>query len=667
MISPDRVTELLQALPTSAGCYLFKGADGQILYVGKAKNLKNRVKNYFQEGSSDTRPFLPLLRRWAEDVEVVLTSSELEALLLENTLIKKHKPRYNVRLRDDKTYPSLRLSRTEAWPRLRLVRRPAKDGATYYGPYTNGTAARKTLHVVTKHFQLRTCTDSDFASRTRPCLQYQIKRCAAPCVYEVDPAWYAEQVQNVALFLQGKHEDLAARVDTQMRSAAAEMKFELAAVYRDQLRALHSVGESQHVSLYDGRNRDVVGLWREGDRAHIAMVYVREGRVSGVRHFSFKGQNQDNQELLSAFVVQHYEPLSGEEEIPVPEELLVPEELAEAGLLAEWLSGLAGRKVAVVHPLRTLRMELLNFARENAKNAAEAAKKSREDTEGRAAELKGILRMDRLPLRIECTDISHMGGQDTVGVVVAMTDGQLDKSRYRSFHVRGTMGQHTAGDDYGAIREVLARRFARGKEEADDGSWQLPDLFVVDGGRGQLRMALEAAEEIGITGVTIAALAKEKENVLGEQLTDRVYLPGQKNPIPVRTSAALSWLVQLRDEAHRFSNKMREKLGTRTRLASLLDGVPGIGPASKKALLTHIGGPEQIRRASDEKLLATPTMNARKLAALRTAFGVQVLQTEEVPPEDATLPDLEMEGGDEDEFSESTEALADAEEVSTRA
>ncbi len=640
MIAPERLEAIFAALPASPGCYLFKGEGDAVLYVGKAKSLRSRVKNYYQEGSSDTRPMLPLLRKNAIDIEVVLTPSELEALLLENTLIKKHKPRYNVRLRDDKTYPSLRLHKGENWPRLRLVRRPVKDGATYYGPYANGSAARKTLHVVTKHFQLRTCSDSDFASRTRPCLQYQIKRCAAPCVYEVDAEWYAGQAHNVALFLQGKHEDLSARVHEQMRAAAAQQQFELAALYRDQLRALQSVGESQHVSLYDGKNRDVVGIWREADRAQIACVYVRDGRVSGVRHFAFKGQGQESAELLAAFVVQHYEPLSGAEEIPIPEEVLLPEELAEELLLGEWLSGLAGRRVAVLHPARGMRMDLLNFARDNAQNAAEAAKKNREDVESRALELKGVLRMDRLPLRIECTDISHMGGQDTVGVVVAMSEGKLDKARYRSFHVRGqASGErgaasrgHIAGDDYGAIKEVLSRRFARGKEESDDGSWALPDLFVVDGGRGQLRMALEAAAEVGIEGVLIVGLAKEKENVLGETLTDRVYLPGQKNPIAVRTSASLGWLVQLRDEAHRYSNKMREKLGTKTRLASLLDGVPGIGPVAKRALLTHVGGPAQIAKASDAALLAVSGMNARKLAALRAAFGA-ALEVEAPEPE----------------------------------
>ena len=614
---PDLVTEKLASLPVQPGCYLFKDKKGEVVYVGKAKSLRSRVRSYFQEGSSDNRIFIPILLRTIGDLETIVTLTEKEAAILENTLIKEHRPRYNVKLRDDKDYLCLRIGMDHPWPRLTPVRgrNMKKDGARYFGPYHSATAARRTLHLINKHFQLRTCSDSELENRRRPCLQYQIKRCPAPCVYEVDSEWYKGQVRSVAMFIEGRHDELSEELATQMQDAAKTMRFELAAVYRDQLRAIDSVRESQRVVSIDTIDRDVVGLYREGDLAEIALLHVRGGKLQDVGTYSVKGAEIPDEELVAAFLAQHYgdtsTDVSEEEAIelatPAPSEILVPVLPEGHQGIADWLTERKGTKVAIAKPQRGARVDLIEMAAENARHAFLEKKRTSDDVEERLKQLQERLRLPTMPRRIECCDISHLGGRDTVGAVVAMKDGVPDKKHYRIFHVKGE--EHTAGDDYAAMYEVLARRFRRGREaretlaekpilkeanEEEEESeskedraeyWDLPDLFVVDGGRGQLGVALAAAHDLGLHELPIVGLAKEKENVMGETLVDRVYLPGQKNPIALRThSASLFFLARCRDEAHRFSNKAREKLGKKQRFKSVLDDIRGIGPATKKAL-----------------------------------------------------------------------------------
>jgi excinuclease ABC subunit C len=649
---PSLVLEKLENLPASPGVYLFKDREGTIVYVGKAKSLKARVRSYFQAGSSDTRYFIPFLHKVIADLDTLVTASEKEALILENNLVKQHQPRFNVKLRDDKQYLSLRLPLDDPWPRLWVVRRPNRDGARYFGPYHSATAARRTLHLVNKHFQLRTCSDVDMAARKRPCLQHQIKRCPAPCVYEVDREWYGEQAKNVALFLSSRHDELTDRLGDQMREAAETLRFELAAVYRDQLRAIAKVREGQRAVAFDGEDRDVIGFFREADAAEIAMIYVRGGRIADVVTLPLKNLRAPDDEAISAFLAAHYAPAASDDEdptaaLPIPKEILLPMELEAEGGLGEWLSELAGHKVDLVVPKRGPRHELVALANENAKHAWTDRRKSSVDVEERLVKLQEKLRLPLLPRRIECIDISHLGGHDTVGAIVAMTDGVPDKKRYRTFHVRGTSGDGTGGDDYAAIYEVLSRRFKRGLDarnelrpvdsamlavadsagddeepaEVDaDAGWDLPDLFVIDGGKGQLAMAIAAARELGLHDLALCSIAKEKENVAGELLIDRIYLPGQKNPIPVKSTAALLLLAQARDEAHRFSNRARERLGKQKRFASLYDGVKGVGEKTKQALLAAIGGPTALARASDEEVLAVPGVTKRHLSALRAAF-----------------------------------------------
>ncbi len=662
---PDVVQEKLDALPLSPGVYLFKDKKGTVVYVGKAKALRSRVRSYFQEGSSDNRYFIPLLLRTIGDLDTIVTGSEKEAAILENNLIKEHRPRYNVKLRDDKDYISLRLDPKDAWPRLWVVRRPQPDGARYFGPYHSATAARRTLHLVNKHFQLRTCTDLEMRSRKRPCLQHQIKRCPAPCVLDVDPVWYQEQVRAVAMFLDGRHDELSRELESRMRDAARAMRFELAAVYRDQLAAIEKVREEQRVVSVDDVDRDVLGLHREGDLVELALLHIRRGKLADVATFSVKSAEVPDEEVVAAFLAQHYGGAvvaSDDADVaaaPVPDEIIVPVVPDAATGIAEWLSDRAGHKVGLLLPQRGHRVDLLRLAIDNASHAFNEKRRASDDVQERLTQLKERLRLPTIPRRIECCDISHLGGKDTVGAVVALLDGEPDKKRYRTFHVRSTgadpaSGPLTdsapspgggdeevalAGDDYRAMYEVLARRFRRGlkrqEERAAEGDgeeppidsdeakqeWDLPDLFVVDGGKGQLAVALAAARDLGLHELPIVALAKEKENVMGETLVDRVYLPGQKNPIPLKShSASMFFLARARDEAHRFSNRARERLGKRKRFKSPLDDVPGIGPKTKKALLMHLGSLKAIKAADDDALLKVPGVTARHVKALRKAF-----------------------------------------------
>jgi excinuclease ABC subunit C len=700
---PDIVLQKLEGLPVQSGVYLFRNKKGEVVYVGKAKSLRSRVRSYFQEASGDNRAFIPFLQHAIGDLDTIVTANEKEATILENNLIKEHRPRYNVKLRDDKDFITLRLGSLDraghtgpagrpaevdsgedareephdpaAWSRLEVVRRPTPDGARYFGPYHSATAARRTLHLVNKHFQLRTCRDTEFVARKRPCLQHQIKRCPAPCVYPVDRGFYAEQVDAVAKFLEGRHDELTRELSGKMKSAAQSMRFELAAIYRDQLRAVEKVREEQRVVTIDDVHRDVVGFYREGEIVEIALLHVRAGKLADVGTYPIRQAEIPDEEIVAAFLAQHYGPSSSEREsegeldgepdgtvrdpanregsglrgegrslVLVPDEVILPTEPEGMEGIAEWLSDRAGHKVALLVPKRGHRVDLVNMANDNARHAFAEKQRQANDVDERLRDLQQRLRLPVLPRRIECCDISHLGGNDTVGAIVAMTDGVLDKKRYRTFNVRGTargLDAADLNDDYGSMYEVLARRFRRalaaqaetpaslaeGTPEAnvdEAGDWDAPDLFVVDGGRGQLAVAQAAASDLGLHDLAIIALAKERENLAGETLVDRVYLPGQKNPIALKsTTTSLFLLARMRDEAHRFSNRARMRIGKKRRFHSPLDEIKGLGPKAKKALLSHIGNLAAIRAAEDGALLAVPGVNRRHLKALRSAFPAE--------------------------------------------
>lgn len=642
MSLPDVVLRKLDILPVQPGVYVFYDKRGGVLYVGKARSLRSRVRSYFAESQSDTRHFIARLPSEMGDMETFVVANEKEAALLENALIKEKKPRYNVKLRDDKEFLSVRLDARDAWPKLTVVRKPRQDGAQYFGPYDSASSARKTLRLVNRHFQLRTCRDADFARRVRPCLQHQIKRCPAPCVYEVDRDAYLAQARLVGLFLDGRQEELTDDLTTRMREAAAAHSFEQAAVYRDQLRAIERTTVDQRISVAKDVDQDVMGLFTQGDRAELAMIIVRNGRMTNVRTFSVPAHLPD-EELVSAFVTAFY--AQGN---PIPDELLLPLEVEAMEGLEEALSEQRGRKMIVFVPQRGAKKDLVRMAFENAEHAFREKEREKEDVDVRLREVMTKLRLTKPPRRIECVDISHLGGNDTVAVFTAMLDGQLDRAHYRSFHVRNVSG----GDDYGAMREVITRRLSRTGD-----AWSLPDLLVVDGGRGQLGVALSVVEELvrslpiseseALRALPIVGLAKEKDLASGKQVTERVFLPGQRNPISLRDrSATRHFLTQVRDEAHRASNALREKVGKRRRLRSGIDDVPGVGKKTRLALLKNLGSLKAIIAATEEALIAAGA-SASQARAIQAHFKAAPSQegepaTPDETSDDESVDELEM-------------------------
>ncbi len=585
----------MEVLPQAPGVYVFKAVDGSVLYVGKASSLRNRVRSYFQAGSSDQRYFIDRLERDIGDLETFVTATEKEAALLENSLIKEYQPRFNFKLRDDKEYLSLKLDEKALWARLEVTRRPKQDGARYFGPYHSATAARATLRLVNRHFQLRTCTDSEFRARARPCLQYQIKRCLAPCVMDVDKAEYGEQIRNVGLFLEGRHDELVSHLKGAMLEASSQQKYELAATYRDQLRAVDSTSEAQRVALVRDADQDVFGYFRQTDKAELAVLMVRSGRVSGVRTFDLREVRLPDDELIGGFVTEYYHLGSF-----VPDEVLIPVAIEGQAGLAEVLSEQRGGKMSINRPQRGDKAQLLRMAMENAAHAFREKARAREDLETRLRAVADKLGLPHLPHRFECIDVSHTGGKETVAAIVAFRDAEPDRKRYRSFHIRSVSG----GDDYGAMREALTRRFKRGK--AAEAGWELPDLLVVDGGKGQLGIAQAVLAELELSQVLpVVALAKEKQNVLGDELVDRVYVPGRLNPVELRSAmGSLGMLARARDEAHRVSNALRVRLGKGQRLRTQLDDVPFVGKKTRTLLLKKLGSVEAVSAASIEELKA---------------------------------------------------------------
>jgi excinuclease ABC subunit C len=618
------LAEILDRLPTQPGVYLMKDRRGKIIYVGKAANLRNRVRQYFQPASGDTRDFVPLLEGIVGDIETVVTGNEKEALLLENNLIKRHQPRFNVKLTDDKSYLVLRLDPRSAWPRLEVVRKMADDGARYYGPYHSATSCREALRVVNRHFQLRICTDHTLETRKRPCLQYQIKRCLAPCVLAVPPDAYAEQVRFVGLFLEGKNDELLDDLRLRMKDAAGRTAFERAATLRDQVRALESVLESQRVVLDTFADQDVLGFLREGQAVEIVVLFVRQGKLVGNRAFSFGKQEFPDDEILSSFLGLFYDL-----QATPPAEVLLPFAIADAEVKAEWLTEKRGKKVDILVPQRGPRRALVELARKNAASSFVSRRDHGKDTETTLARLQRRLGLAKVPRVIECFDISHVQGTDPVASMVVFEDGEPAKARYRTYKIKRAQG----GDDFASMYEVLSRRFRRARESTtDDDPWRLPDLLVVDGGKGQLGVALAAARDVGIdvrpgAGLPIVALAKERETETSEPTNrpDRVFLAHGKDPIPIGPSSAEMFvLARLRDEAHRFAVGFHRSLRKRRTLRSALSGIPGVGPVRQRALLRHFGSLKKVGEATLAELLAAPGVTESAANAVRAYFEALV-------------------------------------------
>lgn len=632
----DRLAEKLDSLPAAPGVYVMRGRGGEVIYVGKAVNLRNRVRSYFTRGGSDSRAFVGLLDRLLGDVETVLVSNEKEALLLENELIKKHRPRFNVQLRDDKNFICLRLDVGHAYPRLEVVRRFKKDGARYFGPYSSASSIRETLRIINRYFQLRTCSDHVLENRRRPCLLHQIGRCPAPCVYPILPEEYRRGVDEVILFLEGKAGELVDGLRARMKSAAAELKFEEAARVRDQLIAIERSLERQKVALAEVIDQDVFGFYREADRLLIYVLYLRQGRITGGQAFPFSGQEFPDEELLASFVNLYYD-----HENFVPKEVLLPFEPEGLEGLAELLTERKGERVRVLVPRRGEKADLVRMSSRNAEQAFQERKRSKDETAALLERLRDRLHLTRVPRRMECFDISHFQGSTVVASQVAVTDGELDKARYRRFKIKTVAGN----DDFASMYEVIARRLRRGLAERD-----LPDLLVIDGGKGQLASAEAAARDLGVEGIDLIALAKSRDlevpdrDQASARSPERVFLPQRKDPIVLpQNSPELFLLTRLRDEAHRFAITFQQKLLRRRNLRSQLEDIPGVGEGRRSALLRHFGSVKAVREASIEALAEVegigPAVAERIHAHLRGAVDTSAAAAEEDEVRSASLED----------------------------
>jgi excinuclease ABC subunit C len=632
-MTPVELAQKLDALPNRPGVYLMKDRGGRIIYIGKAVNLRNRVRSYFNQGSSDTRPFVQLLDRVLGELETVVVSTEKEALLLENELIKKHRPRFNVQLRDDKNFLCLRLEVAQRYPRLETVRRPKRDGARYFGPYSSASSIRETLRVVNKFFQLRTCSDHALQTRRRPCLLHQIGRCPAPCVTPIPVEDYRKSVEAVMLFLEGRGGALITALRTRMKEAASRLEFEEAARLRDQVIALERSLERQTIATTDAIDQDVFGLYREGDRITIYALYVRGGRITGGRPHHFASEFPDD-ELVASFVNQYYA-----DQNFVPSEVLLAAAPNEPAALAELLCEQKGEKVRVFVPQRGDKLELLKLAATNAERSFSERTRSREEVDQVLERLKARLALTQLPHRMECFDISHQQGTSIVASQVTSVDTEADPSQYRRYRLK-TVHQN---DDFASMHEILTRRLARGLKDGD-----LPQLIVIDGGKGQLAAAHAAMKDLGVEGVDLVALAKshdlggENRDAAAVRSPERVFLLGRKDPVVLPpTSPELFALTRLRDEAHRFAITYQRKLSRRRGLSSALDSIPGVGQARRTALLTHFGSLKGVREATIEELAEVdglgPSVAERIHAYLHEPRAVAIEDAD--PVREASLED----------------------------
>ena len=606
---------ILERLPESPGVYIMKNRAGEIVYIGKSINLKARVRSYFSGG--DSRAFVQRLDKILGDIEAILTRTEAEALILENNLIKAHKPRFNVMLRDDKNYLSLRIDPKSHWPRVEVTRHrrhQKRDTGRTFGPYHSSRAIRQTLLLLGRHFMLRTCPDHVLRNRSRPCLQYQIKRCPAPCVFEVDRAAYDEHVQETVLFLEGKTAELSARLSDKMIAASEAMEYEVAARFRDQLKAIDTVMEPQEAETHQAIDQDAFGHYREGDRLTLQVLYVRGGRLEGTRVFSFKDHDVPNEEVYSSLLNLYYQ--AGN---VIPHEVLLPVEIEDADALAQVLASLRGTKVLVHTPQRGRKKELVESAIRNAQHTFKSQQVGSEQTSDLLEKLQKRLKLTNWPERIECFDISNFQGAHMVGSMVVFEGGQAAKKEYRHFKIKRTRTQ----DDFASMYEVLDRRFKRTLE----GDWPKPDLVVVDGGKGQLGQAVTILNDLGIHDVDVVSLAKSRvePDMTSSQVSrspERVFLPNRKNPVVLRQNSAELFLLQrLRDEAHRFAITFHRQQRRKATLKSALDDIPGIGTKKKKALLDHFGAVQKIRDASLDQLAEVPGISARLARHIFTFFN----------------------------------------------
>ena len=580
--------DTIKNIPQEPGVYLFKDRSGKVLYIGKAKNLNKRIHSYFSKGK-DYPYKLSLILTNADTIEHIITATEKEALILEGNLIKKYRPRYNVILKDDANYPLLKLDINNRYPRLTIVRRMKNDGDLYFGPFTSASAVRSTLRLIGPVFPLRKCRTKGTPKRSRPCLNYQLGRCLGPCCLDVRVEDYQEIVDQVKLFLEGRSKELISQLREIMQKASRELNFEKAARVRDQIRAVEKTVERQAVVSTEMKDQDVIGLSRSGKEAGIVILFVRSGYMVGSRNYSIHCEWQNASEPLEAFLKQYYRDKGF-----IPSEIILSDAIDDKRLISEWLTGMAGKKVSISVPSRGDKKKLVNMAVVNAENILLERQKS--DQSAILEEAKSILHLGRKPAHIEGIDISNLKGDLAVASLVAFVEGVPQKSGYRNYRIKEVEGI----DDYAMIAEVIKRRLKKG---------QPPDLFVIDGGKGHLSVALKTIDALGLENPPdVISIAKADQ---GEpRAVDKIYLPKRKNPlILARNHPVLSLLMRLRDETHRRALSYYRKRSKKKLTGSELDRIPGVGPKRKKALLKYLGDLQSITKAEIEDLNGVPAIN----------------------------------------------------------
>ncbi len=599
------LAEKLESLPTGPGVYQHKDAQGKVLYVGKAKNLRSRVRQYFQRSRNLDGRIEQMLSR-ATDIEIIVTDSEVEALILEANLIKKVKPRYNVNLKDDKSYPYIVIT-NEPFPRVFITRQIRRDGSRYFGPYTDVKNVRAALKAIRDIFMIRSCNfllndDTIDKRKYKICLDYHIKKCEGPCEGLVSQERYGAMIEQVAALLKGKTEALIGRLRSEMEELAGNRKFEDAAILRDRIKGLQAYSERQKVADLDALDRDIVAFAAEGDNACGVVFAIREGKMIGRRHYYMNNvENKRPSELIETLLQQHY--LEAED---LPEEILLPAEPENSASVQEWLSGRRGSAVRLRVPLEGEEAKLVRLSRTNAQfllDELKVQKMKRADYVPHAlSSLQRDLRLDRVPKRIECFDISNTQGTDAVASLVVFVDGKAKKSEYRKFKIRTVQGP----DDFASMREVVERRYVRVLEEQGT----MPDLIMVDGGKGQLSSAVEVLGKLGLSRIPVIGLAKRLEEV---------FLPGESEPeLLAKTSGALRLLQQVRDEAHRFAITFHRSLREKRTLQTELDLIKGIGKKRARELLEVFGSVQGVRFASEDQL--AEVMGAKTARRIKNFF-----------------------------------------------
>ena len=607
----EHIQGILATLPAKPGCYLMKNAEGKIIYVGKAISLKNRVRSYFHADSSHDNKTRRLVRDII-DLEWIVVGSELEALILEMNLIKRHRPKYNVRLKDDKRYPYIKIHWQDAYPKVTVTRQMAEDGARYFGPYTSAWAVYQSLDVLRKVFPYLTCDREITGQDKRACLYYDIKLCIGPCIGAADQAAYRQMISDLMEFLSGHSEPIMARVQAEMETAAEELRFEKAASLRDQLKAMHSIVERQKVVFAsDYKDSDVIAMARADGEACVQIFFVRGGKLIGREYFVLEGtEDVVDSEVLAEFIKQFYT-----EAATMPQQVLLPQEIEEARIIQEWMrSRRGGGKVEIHVPREGQPHELVQMAAENAAETLSALRTQWQadshKQEMALAELQSAFNLPEPPNRMECYDVSHTQGVATVGAMVVFEQGVSAKRLYRKFNIDST--SIGAPDDFASMEEMLERRFKRWQvlaspkpeevvtqapgAKSDEAFSVLPDLIIVDGGKGQLGRVVGVLERFGLTDqVPVVGLAKREEEIFFPHQPDPLLLP--------RHSQGLYLLQRIRDEAHRFGITAHRKRRSKQGMASILDSIPGVGPVRRKALLKHFGSVDKIRTASVEQLI----------------------------------------------------------------